>query len=99
MNREKQELAQNGRFVSIVVPALNEETAIQRFVEWCQEGLKKANVAGEIVIVDSSTDRTAEIAEAAGARVLRVPRRGLGQAYIEARSIFQSNNEPEMGLS
>ena len=39
---------------------------------------------GEILIVDSSTDRTAEIALAVGARVLRTPKRGLGRAYIDA---------------
>ncbi len=70
--------------VSIVIPALNEELTIADFVAWCREGLTEAGVAGEIVIVDSSTDRTAELALAAGARVLRVPRRGLGRAYIDA---------------
>lgn len=74
------------KFVSIVVPALNEELTIGEFVSWCKEGLKKANVSGEILIVDSSTDRTPEIAESMGARVLRVPKRGLGQAYIDAIS-------------
>jgi glycosyltransferase involved in cell wall biosynthesis len=39
---------------------------------------------GEILIVDSSTDGTAEIALAGGARVLCTPRRGLGRAYIDA---------------
>lgn len=70
--------------VSIVVPALNEELTIERFISWCQEGLAKCEGGGEIIIVDSSTDRTPELAEAMGARVLRVPKRGLGQAYIDA---------------
>ncbi|HLI55359.1 MAG TPA: glycosyltransferase family 2 protein [Acidimicrobiales bacterium] len=70
--------------VSIVVPAVNEELTISTFVEWCKEGLQAAGVRGEILIVDSSTDRTAELARAAGARVLRTPRRGLGRAYIDA---------------
>ena len=48
------------------------------------EGLDAAGVAGEILIVDSSTDRTAELALAGGARVLRTPKRGLGRAYIDA---------------
>ena len=39
---------------------------------------------GEILIVDSSTDRTPELALAGGARVLRTPKRGLGRAYIDA---------------
>jgi hypothetical protein len=53
-------------------------------VAWCRAGLEDAGVAGEILIVDSSTDRTPELAVAAGARVLRVPQRGLGRAYIDA---------------
>ena len=70
--------------VSIVVPALNEELTIGEFVDWCKEGLSKVEGGGEIIIVDSSTDRTPEIAEEHGARVLRVPKRGLGRAYIDA---------------
>jgi glycosyltransferase involved in cell wall biosynthesis len=72
------------RFVSIVVPCLNEELCIGEFVDWCLEGLRRAGVDGEVLIVDSSTDRSPEIAEARGARVLRVPKRGLGQAYLDA---------------
>jgi glycosyltransferase involved in cell wall biosynthesis len=70
--------------LSIVIPALNEEITVGDFVEWCHEGLDAAGVAGEVVIVDSSADRTSEIALEHGARVLRTPRRGLGRAYIDA---------------
>ena len=66
--------------VSIVAPSLNESLTIGDFVDWCKEGLAAAGVRGEIVIVDSSTDDTAEIALAHGARVLKTPRRGLGRA-------------------
>jgi glycosyltransferase involved in cell wall biosynthesis len=69
--------------ISIVVPALNEELTIGEFVDWCWEGLKKAKVKGEIIIVDSSSDDTPNIALARGAKVLRTPKRGLGQAYID----------------
>jgi glycosyltransferase involved in cell wall biosynthesis len=70
--------------ISIVVPALNEELTIGTFIDWCNEGLRKAQVKGEILIVDSSTDKTSEIALSKGARVLKTPRRGLGRAYIDA---------------
>ena len=70
--------------LSIVIPALNEELTITDFVAWCKQGLDAAGVRGEILIVDSSTDRTPELARAAGARVLRVPKRGLGRAYMDA---------------
>jgi hypothetical protein len=70
--------------LSIVVPALNERITIAAFVEWCQAGLARAGVSGEILIIDSSTDETPDIALAHGARVLRTPKRGLGRAYIDA---------------
>ncbi len=70
--------------VSIVVPCLNEEVTIGEFVDWCKQGLAQAGVSGEILIVDSSTDRSPEIAQEHGAIALRVPKRGLGRAYIDA---------------
>jgi glycosyltransferase involved in cell wall biosynthesis len=70
--------------LSIVVPALDEELTIGEFVSWCKKGIERTGVCAEILIVDSSTDRTAEIALAGGARVLKTPRRGLGRAYMDA---------------
>jgi glycosyltransferase involved in cell wall biosynthesis len=69
---------------SIVVPALNEALTIGDFIDWCKEGLAKAGMRGEILIIDSSTDATATIAVSKGARVLRTPKRGLGRAYIDS---------------
>ena len=70
--------------LSIVIPALNEELTVGEFVDWCKQGLAQAGIAGEILIVDSSQDRTTEIALEHGARVLKTPKRGLGRAYIDA---------------
>ncbi|MCA1684522.1 MAG: glycosyltransferase family 2 protein [Planctomycetia bacterium] len=74
----------SGATVSVVVPCLNEEAVIGEFIDWCHEGLRDAGRSGQILIIDSSTDRSPEIARARGAEVLRVPRRGLGRAYIDA---------------
>jgi glycosyltransferase involved in cell wall biosynthesis len=70
--------------VTILVPALNEELTIGHFIDWCHQGISASRTSVEILIVDSSNDRTAEIALAKGARVLKTPRRGLGRAYIDA---------------
>jgi glycosyltransferase involved in cell wall biosynthesis len=70
--------------ISIVIPALNEESTISEFVAWCRQGIEKTGLRGEILIVDSSNDATPEKAWSAGARVLKTPRRGLGRAYIDA---------------
>ncbi|CDZ78491.1 Undecaprenyl-phosphate 4-deoxy-4-formamido-L-arabinose transferase [Legionella massiliensis] len=70
--------------VTLLIPALNEELTIGEFVDWCKEGLLKAGIPGQILIVDSSTDKTKDIALAHGAEVLSVPQKGLGRAYIDA---------------
>ncbi len=70
--------------VTILVPCLNEKLVIAEFVDWCFAGLKAAGVHGDVLIVDSSTDDSPEIARSHGATVLQVPKRGLGQAYIDA---------------
>jgi glycosyltransferase involved in cell wall biosynthesis len=76
---------------SIVIPALNERLTIGDTVDWCMEGFSKAGVVGEVLIVDSSTDDTPQIALAHGARVLKTPRRGLGRAYIDAIPYIRAN--------
>ena len=76
--------------LSVVIPALNEELTIAEFVDWCHQGFAKAGIVGEILIIDSGTDRTAEIALSKGARVLKTPRRGLGRAYIDALPYIRS---------
>src|SRR6266550_7637582 len=70
--------------LSIVVPALNEEITVGEFVDWCKEGLERSGVRGQILIVDSSIDKTPDIVLAHGGEVLRTPKRGLGRAYIDA---------------
>jgi glycosyltransferase involved in cell wall biosynthesis len=70
--------------VTILIPALDEERTIGQFIDWCHAGISGCGTCVEIVIVDSSSDRTAQIALAKGARVLKTPRRGLGRAYIDA---------------
>ena len=70
--------------LSIVVPALDESITVGEFVDWCLEGLKRAGVTGQVLIVDSSTDETPQIALARGAEILRTPKRGLGRAYLDA---------------
>ncbi|MEU3345567.1 glucosyl-3-phosphoglycerate synthase [Streptomyces sp. NPDC006700] len=62
-----------GQSVSVVLPALNEEATVGDIVAVIRRDLvERAPLVDEIVVVDSgSTDRTFEVAAAAGARVVR----------------------------
>jgi glycosyltransferase involved in cell wall biosynthesis len=70
--------------VSIVMPCLNEERTIGRCIEKAQLGLRAAGLRGEIVVADNgSTDRSVEICQAYGVRVVHQSRRGYGNAYLK----------------
>lgn len=64
--------------IAVVIPALDEEAAIGVVVREVSRDL-----VGEIIVVDNgSTDRTAEVARAGGATVIREPIRGYGAACL-----------------
>jgi glycosyltransferase involved in cell wall biosynthesis len=68
--------------VSVVLPCLDEEEAVGGCVDQIRSALAGAGIAGEVIVCDNgSSDRSAEIAERHGARVVREPERGYGNAY------------------
>jgi glycosyltransferase involved in cell wall biosynthesis len=69
--------------VSVVIPCLNEEENIEACVTSALTALREAGISGEVVVADNdSEDRSADLAAAAGARVVHEPRRGYGSAYL-----------------
>ena len=69
--------------VSVVLPCLDEEAAIGECIDTIRETLEREGIDGEIIVCDNgSTDRSVEIAEAHGARVVHQPLRGYGHAYL-----------------
>src|SRR5918992_5626711 len=65
--------------IAAIVPALDEAPSIARVVRGLRE--RSSVVLIEIVVVDnSSRDGTGELAQQAGARVVREERRGYGHA-------------------
>ncbi|MGH9348863.1 MAG: glycosyltransferase family 2 protein, partial [Vicinamibacterales bacterium] len=73
-------------WISVVVPVLNEESCIARFIERMRDELVSSVSSWEIVVVDDgSTDRTREIVEAYAraddrVRLVAGPHRGKGAA-------------------
>lgn len=66
--------------VSVVVPTMNEEASIGLVLDEVRAAL--ADWEYEILTVDTaSQDRTNEIVQAKGARIVSEPRRGYGRAY------------------
>lgn len=67
---------QAGTWISVIIPALNEEATIAQVVAAVPK-----EIAHEVIVVDNgSSDDTADRAVQAGARVIREPRRGYGRA-------------------
>jgi hypothetical protein len=74
--------------ISFVIPCLNEEEAIGLVVADAADALRALGAAGEVIVVDNaSEDRSADVAAAAGARVVFEPRRGYGSAYLTGLSV------------
>lgn len=65
-------------FITVLIPTMNEEQSIGKVIERIKKSLKYSY---EIILVDNSEDRTPEIAESMGARVINEKRRGYGRAY------------------
>lgn len=68
--------------VSVVLPCLNEAGSVGAVVADARRALAEAGLDAEVVVADNgSTDGSAELAIAAGARVVDAPARGYGNAY------------------
>lgn len=80
MTEEDRNLIFDKNDVCIFIPVLNEEGAIGDVME----GFKKIGYTNILVYDGNSKDKTREIAEAAGARVVIQSGKGKGQAMIQA---------------
>ncbi|MFH1876309.1 MAG: glycosyltransferase family 2 protein [Candidatus Omnitrophota bacterium] len=73
--------------VSVVMPCLNEGASIGACIEKIKDVFSREHINGEIIVSDNgSTDRSREVAHAAGARVVSEPRKGYGAAYLRGLS-------------
>jgi glycosyltransferase involved in cell wall biosynthesis len=69
--------------VSVVMPCLNEADTVAACVSKALGALAHAGLSGEVIVADNgSTDGSAELARAAGAKVIPVAARGYGNAMM-----------------
>jgi hypothetical protein len=67
--------------LTVLMPCLNEARTVATCVAAARRFLQAAGVRGEVLVADNgSSDGSQELARAAGARVIGVPRRGYGSA-------------------
>ena len=67
--------------VSVVIPCLNEANSLGFCIEKARNAFGASGIKGEVIVADNgSTDGSREIAQDAGARVIRVADRGYGNA-------------------
>jgi glycosyltransferase involved in cell wall biosynthesis len=66
----------NDQRITVIMPCLNEEQGIEQVLR------RMPAFVDEVIVVDNgSTDRTSEVAQSYGARVIREDARGYGRAY------------------
>jgi len=69
--------------LSVVLPCLNEEATVAVCIEQVRDTLQTHTISGEIIVADNgSTDKSRQIAQGMGARVVLVENRGYGSALM-----------------
>ena len=75
--------------ISVIIPVFNEQDAIEKVI-----GDIPSYLPTEIIVVDNgSTDQTAKLAAAMGARIVRENRRGYGSACLAG---IAATNDPDI---
>ena len=78
--------------VSVVIPCLNESATVGACVHVARDAVALLDEHGEVIVVDNgSTDGSPELAQAAGAHVVREPRRGYGRAYLTGFAVAKGD--------
>jgi len=70
--------------ISIILPCRNEQEALPFCLEKIKKVIKDNNLSAEIIVSDSSTDKSPEIAKKYGVILIKHDKEGYGRAYLEA---------------
>ncbi len=77
----------NNPKLSIILPCRNEEQALPFCLEQIKQTINKNNLSAEIIVSDSSTDKSPQITVSHNAILVKHDKEGYGIAYIEAFKI------------
>lgn len=97
--------AANDIELSVVLPCRNEQLAIGQSINQIREILTQNNISGEIIVSDSSSDDSAQIARRLGAIVIKHNQPGYGLAYLngfaaaKGRYIFMADPDGSYDFS
>lgn len=69
--------------ISIILPCQNEEQALPFCLKQIKQVVKKNKLSAEIIVSDSSTDKSPKIAKKEGAVLIKHNKDGYGNAYLE----------------
>src|SRR5574343_65189 len=73
--------------ISIILPCQNEEMALNFCLQQIKKTIKNNNLSAEVIVSDSSEDKSPEIAKNANVILLKHDKNGYGTAYLEAFKI------------
>ena len=73
--------------ISVILPCRNEEQGLAFCLEQIKKTIKENNLSAEIIVSDSSTDKSPEIAKKENVILLKHDKEGYGRAYLEAFKI------------
>ncbi|MBU3907031.1 MAG: glycosyltransferase family 2 protein [Nanoarchaeota archaeon] len=73
--------------LSVILPCRNEEQAVGYCIKQIKKVLSENKIYGEIIVSDSSSDKSPEIAKKLGVILIKHDKEGYGNAYLEAFEI------------
>ena len=68
--------------VSVIIPAMDEEETIGECISRSMAVFSEMGIEGEVIVADSSSDSTPQVALSLGAEVVRPEKLGYGNAYL-----------------
>ncbi|MEM0465335.1 MAG: glycosyltransferase [Candidatus Pacearchaeota archaeon] len=77
--------------LSIILPCRNEEKALSKCLSSIKEVIAKNNINAEIIVSDSSTDRSPQIAKKHGVILVKHNKIGYGTAILEGLKVAKGN--------